>query len=147
LTTIHTVRVLNYHIWLQLWLSHSCRPTIYVQLTAIMVWHIPLEIRLITGEHTGEKVFVPWMGLQPIKGQLPFNLSQLHIPLNSAFPCPSTNLKGSWFGMWDWIAGVQCLHMASSMWQYRGFSLSTTSKLFGQAQVRWLKQKILYIMT
>jgi hypothetical protein len=40
-----------------------------------------LEIRLITGEHAGEKVFIPWMQLQPIEGKLPFNLSRLQFPL------------------------------------------------------------------
>jgi PIF1-like helicase len=36
-----------------------------------------LEIWLITGEHAGDQIFVPWIKLQPIEGQLAFTLSQL----------------------------------------------------------------------
>ena len=34
-----------------------------------------LEIRLITGDNAGDKVFIPQMKLHPIQGQLPFTLS------------------------------------------------------------------------
>ena len=58
----------------------------------------------------------------------------------------STNHRGSQFSMWGWIWGVQCLHMGSFMWWYHVFNQCTTSKQFGQAQVRQQEWKTLYIM-
>ena len=40
-----------------------------------------LEIWLITGEHAGDKIFVPQIKLQLIEGQLPFTLCQLQFPV------------------------------------------------------------------
>jgi hypothetical protein len=53
-----------------------------------------LEIRLITGEHAGEKVFIPRIRLQPVEGQLPFTLSRLQFPVRLAFSMTINKSQG-----------------------------------------------------
>jgi PIF1-like helicase/Helicase len=53
-----------------------------------------LEIRLITGDHAGEKVFIPRMRLQPIEGQLPFTLSRLQFPVRLSFSMTINKSQG-----------------------------------------------------
>jgi hypothetical protein len=63
-----------------------------------------LEIRLITGEHAGEKVFIPRMKLHPIEGQLPFNLSRLQFPLRLCFSMSINKSQGQSV----WHVGLDC---------------------------------------
>jgi ATP-dependent DNA helicase PIF1 len=53
-----------------------------------------LEIRLITGEHAGEKTFIPQMQLQPIAGQLPFTLSRLQFAVRLCFSMSINKSQG-----------------------------------------------------
>ena len=49
---------------------------------------------MITGEHAGEKVFVPQIKLQTIEGQLPFTLSRLQFPVRLAFSMTINKSQG-----------------------------------------------------
>jgi hypothetical protein len=53
-----------------------------------------LEIRLITGDNAGEKVFIPRMRLQPIEGQLPFTLTRLQFPVRLCFSMSINKSQG-----------------------------------------------------
>jgi ATP-dependent exoDNAse (exonuclease V) alpha subunit len=53
-----------------------------------------LEIRLITGDNAGEKVFIPCMRLQPIEGQLSFTLTRLQFPVWLCFSMSINKSQG-----------------------------------------------------
>ena len=53
-----------------------------------------LEIRLITGDNAGQKVFIPRMRLHPIEGQLPFTLSRLQFPVRLCFSMTINKAQG-----------------------------------------------------
>jgi ATP-dependent exoDNAse (exonuclease V) alpha subunit len=53
-----------------------------------------LEVRLITGEHAGEKIFIPRIRLQPIQGQLPFALCRLQFPVRLCFSMTINKSQG-----------------------------------------------------
>ena len=40
-----------------------------------------LEVRLLTGEHAGELIFIPWMGIIPNETQVPFKLRRVQFPV------------------------------------------------------------------
>jgi hypothetical protein len=53
-----------------------------------------LEVRLITGDHAGSKIFIPRMQLRPIQGQLPFILSRLQFPVRLCFSMTINKSQG-----------------------------------------------------
>jgi hypothetical protein len=53
-----------------------------------------LEVRLITGDHAGSKIFIPRMQLCPIQGQLPFILSRLQFPVRLCFSMTINKSQG-----------------------------------------------------
>jgi ATP-dependent DNA helicase PIF1 len=61
-------------------------------LTRIRNW--VLEVRLITGDHAGSKIFIPRMQLCPIQGQLLFILSQLQFPVCLCFSMTINKSQG-----------------------------------------------------
>jgi len=44
-----------------------------------------LEIRLITGQHAGDTVFIPWIGITPAETQIPFELCRHQFPIQLCF--------------------------------------------------------------
>jgi hypothetical protein len=53
-----------------------------------------LEVRLITGDHAGSKIFIPQMRLRPIEVQLPFTLSRLQFPVRICFSMTINKSQG-----------------------------------------------------
>jgi len=53
-----------------------------------------LEVRLITGDNAGDKVFIPRMRLHPIQGQLPFTLARLQFPVRLCFSMSINKAQG-----------------------------------------------------
>ena len=53
-----------------------------------------LEVRLLTGEHAGELMFVPWMGIIPNETQVPFKLQCLQFPVQLCFAMTINGSQG-----------------------------------------------------
>ena len=53
-----------------------------------------LEVRLLTGEHAGELIFIPRMGIIPNETQVPFKLKRLQFPIRLCFAMTINKSQG-----------------------------------------------------
>jgi hypothetical protein len=53
-----------------------------------------LEVRLLTGEHAGELMFIPWMGIIPNETQVPFKFRRVQFPVRLCFAMTINKSQG-----------------------------------------------------
>jgi ATP-dependent exoDNAse (exonuclease V) alpha subunit len=106
-----------------------------------------LEVRLITGDHAGDKIFIPRMRLQPMEGQLPFTMIRFQFPVRLCFSMSINKSQGQsvWHVGLDFrsavfthgqfyvaVSRVKSVHNIKAIWEGEGENAMTKNIVYNE---------------